>query len=494
MALRNRLSYQWRLFIPLTALLWILIIVLAFFQYKREVSYRTEIIRQQLSLVNNRIINAYERDLDLVPFMHFVAQYFDNTMYNDIIVSVYDNSGKLIYCIGTPILQADSNNVQPPELIDAVEHGVGTSLRTGILYPDSLFYFSARKSTDGQIFVHTAMPYNMSVSEAITSESGMWIIVLTIAIIATIIAYYASRYFGKNISILRDFANRAAHDKDFIADDQFPSDELGDISRKIVHIYREKDKAIEQREREHRIAIHATEEKSRIKRQLTNNINHELKTPIGAIKGYIDTIADNPDMNPDTRQHFIAKAQHHIERLRNLVNDISTMTRLDEAGTHIPTSEIDYHDLVYSISNDLELSRLNGNLDFNFDLPLGCRIIGNYSLLSDMLLNLIRNAAAYSHGTETWLKLVNESANYYTFTFYDNGIGVEEKHIPHLFERFYRIDEGRSRKAGGTGLGLPIVRNTILMLGGTISVKNRLHGGLEFMFTLPKWKDNTTAS
>lgn len=489
MALKKRLSYQWRLFIPLTALLWLLIIVLVFFQYKRDIAYRTENIHRQLSLVNNRIINAYERDLDLTPFMHFVAQYYDNTIYNDIIVSVYDDSGKLIYCIGTPILQSDSDNIQPPELAEARQYGVGTSLRTGITYPDSLFYFSARKSNDGKIFVHTAMPYNTSVSEAITTEPGLWIIVLAITIIATIISYYASRYFGKNISLLRDFANRAAHDKDFIAEDRFPSDELGDISRQIVHIYKEKDKAIEQREREHRIAIHATEEKSRIKRQLTNNINHELKTPIGVIKGYLDTIAETPEMDAGTRSRFIDKAREHIDRLRNLLNDISTMTRLDEAGDKIPTSEIDYHDLVFSISNDLELSRLNGNLEFNFDIPLGCRVIGNHSLLSDMLLNLIRNAAAYSQGSETWLKLVNESKGYYTFTFYDNGIGVDETHIPHLFERFYRIDEGRSRKAGGTGLGLPIVRNTILMLGGTISVKNRLHGGLEFMYTLPKWKE-----
>ncbi|MBQ9076493.1 MAG: HAMP domain-containing histidine kinase [Muribaculaceae bacterium] len=491
MALKKRLSYQWRIFFPLVALLWTLIIVLVFFQYKREVAYRSENINRQLAFINNRIINAYERDLDLVPFMHFVAQYFDNTIFNDIIVSVYDDSGKLIYCIGTPILQSDSDNIQSPELIEAEQHGVGTSLRTGIVYPDSLFYFSARKSTDGKIFVHTAMPYNLSIADAISAESSLWIIVITIAVIVTIIAYYASRYFSRNITLLRDFANRAALGKDFIAEGRFPHDELGDISRQIINIYREKDKAIEQREREHRIAIHATEEKSRIKRQLTNNINHELKTPIGIIKGYLDTIASDPGMDNDTRQRFITKSQEHMQRLCNLLNDISTMTRLDEAGSNIPTTEIDYHDLVYSISNDLEVSKINGPLEFNFDLPFECNINGNYSLLTDMLLNLIKNAAAYSHGTETWLKLINESENYYTFTFYDNGIGVEEQHIPHLFERFYRIDEGRSRKAGGTGLGLPIVRNTILMLGGTISVKNRHGGGLEFLYTLPKWKSRT---
>ena len=105
-----------------------------------------------------------------------------------------------------------------------------------------------------------------------------------------------------------------------------------------------------------------------------------------------------------------------------------------------------------------------------------------------MLLNLIRNAAEYSHGSEIKLRLINETAKYYTFSFADNGVGVPQEHIPHLFERFYRVDTGRSRKVGGTGLGLPIVKNTITTLGGTISVRNGAAGGLEFVFTLPKWE------
>ncbi|MDE5649626.1 MAG: HAMP domain-containing histidine kinase, partial [Duncaniella sp.] len=120
-------------------------------------------------------------------------------------------------------------------------------------------------------------------------------------------------------------------------------------------------------------------------------------------------------------------------------------------------------------------------------LPLGGCVTGNYTLISGMICGLIRNSAMHSGGTKIGLRLISESDRFYVFSFYDNGTGVGEDHLPHLFERFYRVDTGRSRKAGGTGLGLPIVKSTVQSLGGTISVHNRSTGGLEFIFTLPKY-------
>ena len=95
---------------------------------------------------------------------------------------------------------------------------------------------------------------------------------------------------------------------------------------------------------------------------------------------------------------------------------------------------------------------------------------------------------SYSKGTAIRLEKIHEDDYLYTFRFYDNGTGVGEEHIPYLFDRFYRIDAGRSRKVGGTGLGLPIVKNTIRTLGGKITVRNRIQGGLEYNFTLPRAK------
>ncbi|MDE6491337.1 MAG: HAMP domain-containing histidine kinase, partial [Muribaculaceae bacterium] len=397
-------------------------------------------------------------------------------------VSVFDANGNVLYQIGLPIRQTFDDNSTTHEIAEATEHGEGQSLRTSIVNPSQMFFYAARKSNDGRIFVHTAMPFSASITDALKTESYMWYISITLAVTVTIIAYFSTRYIGKNIRLLRDFANRAANSRTIDVDMKFPHDELGDISRQIVRIYRDKDKAMTRSEHEHQVALRATEEKARIKRQLTNNINHELKTPVGVIKGYLDTIASTPDLPDELRRSFLEKARQNVERLCSLLNDVSTITRLDESRNKIPTTEIDYHDLVYDVSNDLDASHINGDLSFNFDIPFDCKVKGNYALLSGMLFNLIRNAATYSHGTEINLRLTNESHAFYTFSFSDDGIGVSPEHLPHLFERFYRVDSGRMRKSaqsGGTGLGLPIVKNTVLTFGGSITVRNAPNRGLE---------------
>ena len=170
-----------------------------------------------------------------------------------------------------------------------------------------------------------------------------------------------------------------------------------------------------------------------------------------------------------------------------MLNDISTITRLNESTATIPTEKLNFHDLVYTIVNDVIESGSNNEMELTFDIPLNCYINGNSSLLNSTILNLIKNSVAYSRGTLMRLEMIGESLKFYTFRYYDNGTGVDEEHIPYLFDRFYRIDAGRSRKAGGTGLGLPIVKNTILTHGGKITVRNRPQGGLEFTFTLPKF-------
>ena len=203
-------------------------------------------------------------------------------------------------------------------------------------------------------------------------------------------------------------------------------------------------------------------------------------------------LISQPDMPQEDREHFLAKAQVNVERLVSMLNDLSTMTRLEESNGNIPMKEVDFHEFVANLASDIEASQLIGKMKFRYNVPENCIISGNEGLLNSTLQNLVKNSANYSQGTEIGLDLLGKTEGHYTFSFYDNGVGVTEEHIPHLFDRFYRVDTGRSRKAGGTGLGLPIVKSSINTMGGSISVRQRKGGGLEFIFTLPRVK-NTEA-
>lgn len=483
MGSKIRISYQWRLFIPMVAGLWLVIFAMAAWQYNHNREFREAKIREQLDLVNSRIVDSYENNPRLLPpFLNFVYEYYrQNDIYDLIRISIYEN-GRLIHSQGAPILLSpdEIDDVQGVRRDDEAEHVTNEDSE------GSYFYYSVLPNSDGSMFVATVLPFDTDVNDAIMPSMKVFMVIFIVAMVLTFLTFLATRHFSKNIRILRTVAEKAVTDQNFLPMMDFPHDEFGDINRQIVHMYNERSQAMQRQKREHMIAMHAIEEKARAKRQMTSNINHELRTPIGVIKGYLDTLIENPDMDTETRNHFLNKAREHAHRLVSLITDVSAITRLEEGSELINTEELDFHDIAYTIANDIEESNVLGNMKFEYSVPLDCKIMGNYNLLTGMIMNLARNAAAYSGGTLCELIMLEETDKFYKFVFRDNGKGVGEEHISHLFERFYRVDSGRARKAGGTGLGLPIVQSTVTAHGGTITVANRKSGGLAFYFTLHK--------
>ncbi len=314
----------------------------------------------------------------------------------------------------------------------------------------------------------------------------IWVAIGILALAITLVAFLTTTYVSNTLKRLRNFATRAAHDESFIPDDKFGHDELGEIGRQIVHIFNARSEAVKNMKREHELTLKTIEEKNLMKRRMTNNVSHELKTPVCIVKGYLDTIVDNPDMDERSRDHFIRKAQENINRMDSLIKDISTLNRFDDGADVIPTEPIDYHDVVLTVEGENEESGLLRDMKFENHVPEGTFVDGNFSLLVAMLHNLTKNAVMYSQGTKLGVRIDSEDDEFYHFTFYDNGVGVGEEHLPHLFERFYCVDSGRSRKSCGTGLGLPIVYDTVVFHGGEISITNASEGGLEFHYTLRK--------
>lgn len=231
------------------------------------------------------------------------------------------------------------------------------------------------------------------------------------------------------------------------------------------------------------------EEQVSLKRQLTQNIAHELKTPVSSIQGYLETIVNNDNIPREKMNVFLERCYAQSNRLSRLLRDISVLTRMDEAANMIDMERVDISMLVGNIINEVSLELEEKHITVVDSLKKTLPIKGNYSLLYSIFRNLMDNAIAYA-GTNIQINIncFREDENYYYFSFSDTGVGVSPEHLNRLFERFYRVDKGRSRKLGGTGLGLAIVKNAVIIHGGNISAKNSQGGGLEFVFTLGKEK------
>ncbi len=227
--------------------------------------------------------------------------------------------------------------------------------------------------------------------------------------------------------------------------------------------------------------------RSIMKQQITSNISHELKTPISSVKGYLETVLNNPTLEQSKQHYFIRKAFVQSERLTQLVNDIATLNKIEEYSDLYIRGKIHLgkaiDEAIESLQDQLKKKSIQVENSVEPDLVVNA----NYSLLFSIFRNLIENSVIYGGENITIsISKYHEDASFYFFSFADNGRGVEEEHISRLFERFYRVDSGRSRKQGGTGLGLAIVKNAILSFKGDISARSGNGGGLEFIFSLPK--------
>lgn len=240
------------------------------------------------------------------------------------------------------------------------------------------------------------------------------------------------------------------------------------------------------RRMDERISREQAESENKMRRELTHNIAHELKTPVASILGYTETILDNPDITDETRDLFIQRTHAQAERLTSLLQDISTLNRMDYASNMIAMGHVDVSEIVAEIEQEVSISLDRKEMEFHNCLPQSIVVRGNSSLLYSVFRNLFDNAINYAgNGTTIELTAQNKEDSW-GFTFSDNGQGIADEHLSRIFERFYRIDKGRSRQLGGTGLGLSIVKNAVVLHGGTITARRGENGGLYFDFTLRK--------
>ena len=478
MASPIKLTYHKRLFLILLIFTWTMMLSFIGFQYYREKQYRSEVLNTQLQVYNRQLIGTIENNLS---YEEYIASH--ENPFDELRISVIDLSGKVIYDNTLPHSTLD-NHIDRPEVAQAVKDGSGYRIGRYSASDGREYFYSATRGE--QVVVRTAIPYNASLRGLLKTDWSFLGILIAICIAMNIVGYFVTRRLGRNIERLNRFAAKAEKGESFDEAEQFSSDELGSISNHIVKLYGQWQQTIKDRDIAHESALRQEQEKIRIKRQLTNNINHELKTPVASIQVCLETLLSGIDISDEKRQELIERCYTHNERLRKLLGEVSLITRMEDGSQLISREPVDINNIIDEIGDELEIMPEEERFTLHIDFDEQVVVNGNLSLIGSIFRNLTENTLAYSGGKNIYISLAENNDDYCRILFEDDGCGVDDKQLSRLFERFYRVYKGRSRQMGGTGLGLSIVKHAVQFHGGIITVENRPSGGLRFDFTLNK--------
>jgi len=569
-----------RLFLYFLSIFLLMLGIICFFQYEREKEFRAEQLDQQLSTYNftiNKFIE--EKHASWNELEEYVHLFPDSTLR----VTVINLAGEVIFDSSVKQGTQLSNHLNRTEIIMANTSTNGKAIRHSFSTGQD-YYYLAHRFPDN--YVRSALPYNVSLASTLKANLMFLYFMGFIFILCVVALYYISRKFTKSIDRLRIFTQKAEKNEMPDTEIEFPNDELGEISKNIVKLYKlqlqTKDEVNKEREKlikhlqisQEGLGIFSSEKKeilanshfiqytnilsdkqcessdqifllpelaeinefidqslqntqlnrkrlnieksgriftlqcivfqdntfeisindisvqeheNELKRHLTQNISHELKTPVSSILGYMESILNNPDLDKQRERFFIERSFQQAQRLSSLLQDISMLNKMDEAKRMFEKETCNLLEIITDVLNDLHLEIELKECKVLKNINSEVQIHGNRSLLYSIFRNLTDNALAYG-GEKLSIEIncYREDEQFYYFSFTDNGTGVGEEHLSRLFERFYRVDKGRSRKVGGTGLGLAIVKNAVLYHRGNISAKNITTGGLSFIFSLRK--------
>ena len=407
---------------------WAIVLCFIGYQYLREKEYKLEFLNVQLQQYNHHLLETIEDGLSYEDFITTHDKPFD-----ELRISIVTLSGTVVYD-NTISLDSLDNHRNRPEVIDALAKGEGYNISRHSSSDGRKYFYSATRGE--RVVVRTAIPYSNTLRDLLATDWSFLIVMISISLAMSIVAYFTTRKLGKDIERVNRYESE--------------------------------------------------QERNRLKRQLTNNINHELKTPVASIQVCLETLLSGIALSEEKRQKLIERCYAHNDRLRRLLNDVSLITRMEDGSALINRKKVVINEIIDEIAEELAVMPEDERLKLHTDFGEEVVVDGNPSLVGSIFRNLTENAIAYSEGKNIYISLLENSEKVCHIRFQDDGKGVELKHLPHLFERFYRVDKGRSRQKGGTGLGLAIVKHAVQFHGGTITATNRPNGGLRFDFTLSK--------
>lgn len=535
-----------RFILPISALLLLLTLSFLYYHYEQEES--VAVMNRQASMRN---INESVFDLIRIRGENefsdscaiYLQRYVSHYDKRGLRVTLIDaSSGDLLFDSSMPADAVAGNHADRPEICQALAEGHGYDVRRLSSLMNEEYFYVATYHPEFPFIVRSSLPYKLAMDGDRNGDIILMIVAGAIIALVLFLIYrifkmargaefatqkllqhlrtaqegvaifdskrrlvFANSLFGeyadfissKNLAKVEDILCQPelARIKRFVENEGYYNNS---VQETLVSYNIEKSgrvfavRGVLFRDKGLEVSINditAAEEQTRIKRQLTQNIAHEFKTPVCGIQGYLETILQNyPDnMSEDQMLHFLERCYSQSNRLNTLVQDISQLNEMTGTAQRVNKEPVDLPKLVANIIQETGDKLAASEMSVENNLPDNLVINADSSMLYSIFRNLIDNAIAYAgKGTLIKISCFRADEQYYYFTFADNGTGVPDEHLSRIFERFYRVDKGRSRKLGGTGLGLAIVKNAVALHGGTISARNAQGGGLEFVFKLQR--------
>lgn len=574
-----KITYRQRILAYFIVIFALFTLSIVFFEQSQEKKYRTEALESKLDgyaeTVSNYISKNGLADSSIIQLKNIA-----DVLPDDIRLTVMNNEGNVLFDKDVADVKSMENHADRPEIRSALFQQYGTNIRMSASTKHEYLYYAKHYSN---YFVRVALPYNIGTKGLLQADNYFIYIVSILFIVVLALLYFVANRFGKSISQLKQFSIDIRHGKPLPDNANFPDDELGDVGRELVELFRQKErnkKALEaEKEKliqhfqyseeglgifdQHQNKVYVNThfiqyvnliadkptleignllnedifepiqifllsmqresnfmsvqinkngkiyllkvivfedksfeltikditkiEKNRIlKQEMTSNIAHELRTPVTCLRGFLETLQEQ-QLPEEKQAQFIEKAHIQSIRLSELIEDISLLSKIEESATSFAFEKVNLGQMLDNVRIDLADKLAVNNIKFCSSVGDILPINGNYTLLYSAFRNLMDNSIKYGgQNIEIHIDKNMEDNNAVYLSYYDTGIGVDEQHLNRLFERFYRVNEGRTRSTGGSGLGLSIVRNVIMLHKGEIQVKNHKDGGLEFLIMLRK--------
>ena len=338
-------------------------------------------------------------------------------------ITVIDKNGIVHYDNFIENIETLENHFKRPEIMEAKKNGNGMNIRVSNSNGIEYLYYAKKIN---EYYIRVALPYNIQTQNFLKADNWFLYFIIALFFAILLLIHLVVESFGKSVKQFKD------------------------------HQYRQ---------------------------EITGNIAHELRTPVTSIRGYLETVLEK-QLDEEKAQYFIKQAHNQTIVLSELIRDMSLITKMEDAPGAFQMSDVCFNDLLNELKADLQLTLQEKGIKMEWDIPENVIIFGNHNLLYSIFRNLTDNVIHYAGDNVKIMILGNQDKQFFHFSFFDTGVGIEEKHLERLFERFYRIGEGRTRESGGSGLGLSIVKNAVAFHQGSIRVRNKEGGGLEFLFSL----------